>query len=200
MWIEPLAVFLAAIAVILQWREHRFAWWCILFSSILYIEIFAATQLYWDAGLQLVFIALAVRGIGSWGKERCSLRISTRSAAFHRAAIGTGLFAALCLAFISITLRGVSSPVALADGLVFSFSVIAVALTERKVLECWIYWIVIDIVAALLYWSRGLELTAALYAFYVPLAVVGYRSWKARSPAVVSVPKPVLEALVRDED
>jgi nicotinamide riboside transporter PnuC len=67
MWVEPLAVFLAAIAVILQWREHRLAWWCVLLSSILYIQIFATTQLYWDAALQLVFIAIAIRGITSWG-------------------------------------------------------------------------------------------------------------------------------------
>jgi nicotinamide mononucleotide transporter len=181
MWVEPLAVFLAAIAVILQWREHRLAWWCVLLSSILYIQIFATTQLYWDAALQLVFIAIAIRGITSWGGARNPVSISTRPAAFHRATIGMALVAALFLAFISVTFRGVSSPVALADGTIFSFSVIAVALTERKVLECWIYWIAIDILGALLYWSRGLELTAALYAFYVPLAVVGYRSWRSSS-------------------
>jgi nicotinamide mononucleotide transporter len=177
MWVEPVAVFLAAVAVLLQWREHRLAWWCILLSSILYIEVFARAQLFWDATLQTIFIALAIRGIASWGRARDRLSISTRPALFHRVAIGAALTVAFLLTYGSVHFRGLSPLVAFADGFIFSFSVLAVALTERKVLECWIYWIVIDIVAALLYWTRGLELTAMLYAFYVPLAVFGYRSW-----------------------
>ena len=51
-------------------------------------------------------------------------------------------------------------------------------MVTKKVLENWIYWIVIDIVSVYLYFSRDLQLTAGLFAAYTIVAVFGYLSWK----------------------
>jgi nicotinamide mononucleotide transporter len=51
-------------------------------------------------------------------------------------------------------------------------------MVARKVLENWFYWFVIDGVSVLLYISRELYLTAALFVLYLVLIVVGYWTWR----------------------
>ena len=51
-------------------------------------------------------------------------------------------------------------------------------MVASKLLENWLYWIVIDIASVGLYLSRDLTLTAALFAAYVILAGWGYVTWR----------------------
>ena len=53
-------------------------------------------------------------------------------------------------------------------------SVVTTFMVARKILENWIYSIVIDALSILLYADRGLYLYAALFAAYVVIAVFGY--------------------------
>ena len=50
-------------------------------------------------------------------------------------------------------------------------------MVTQKILENWLYWIVIDAVSIYLYTSRGLDMTAALYGGYILLAVAGLMQW-----------------------
>ena len=57
-------------------------------------------------------------------------------------------------------------------------------MVARKVLENWLYWIVIDALSIGLYWDRGLYLYALLFAFYLVIAVFGYLRWRAEASAM----------------
>ena len=59
-------------------------------------------------------------------------------------------------------------------------AVLTTWMVARKLLENWLYWIVIDSVSIYLYISRDLDMTAALFAAYTLIAVFGYRQWLAR--------------------
>jgi nicotinamide mononucleotide transporter len=50
----------------------------------------------------------------------------------------------------------------------------------KKVLENWLYWIVIDLVSIYLYFQKGLMLTTGLFMAYVIMAGVGYLMWRKR--------------------
>ena len=63
------------------------------------------------------------------------------------------------------------------DAFTTSFSLAATFMVTRKILENWIYWILIDIVSIYLYAERGLQLTAMLFLIFTILAIVGYFSW-----------------------
>jgi nicotinamide mononucleotide transporter len=77
-------------------------------------------------------------------------------------------------------LPGESGPlVAGADAFVAWGSVFATWLTARKVLESWLYWIVFDVVAAVLYFAQGFHATAGLFVVYVVLAIRGFVAWRA---------------------
>ncbi len=63
------------------------------------------------------------------------------------------------------------------DSLTTWSAIWATFLVARKVLENWWYWLVIDSASVLIYWSRELQLTAALFALYVLMIPFGLYSW-----------------------
>jgi nicotinamide mononucleotide transporter len=65
------------------------------------------------------------------------------------------------------------------DALTAWVSVFATWLVARKVLENWLYWIVVDMVAAALYFTQGLHATAVLFVVYSLVAIRGYQQWRA---------------------
>ena len=58
------------------------------------------------------------------------------------------------------------------------FAVFATYMLAKKVLENWIYWVVIDTVSIYIYIQKGFYLTAVLFAIYTVLACVAYIQWK----------------------
>lgn len=48
----------------------------------------------------------------------------------------------------------------------------------QKILENWLYWVVIDAVSIYIYIEKAFYLTAALFCLYTVLAVLGFFQWK----------------------
>ena len=63
------------------------------------------------------------------------------------------------------------------DGFLTAGSLVGQILLSRKKVENWIVWIVVDILYVGLYISKGLTLTAVLYAVFVLLASLGLYTW-----------------------
>ena len=59
-------------------------------------------------------------------------------------------------------------------------SLVTTWMVARKVLENWLYWLVIDSVSIYLYIDRELYLTALLFAAYVVIVIIGYVKWSQR--------------------
>ncbi|TNE88758.1 MAG: nicotinamide riboside transporter PnuC, partial [Gammaproteobacteria bacterium] len=57
-------------------------------------------------------------------------------------------------------------------------SVLTTYMVARKILENWLYWIIVDGVSIYLYLDRALFFTAALFAIYLVLVVIGYFTWR----------------------
>lgn len=73
------------------------------------------------------------------------------------------------------------------DAAVAALSVTAQFLLSRRHLQSWYLWIAVDILAIGLFYTRGLEPTAALYAVFLGLAVAGLVQWRgaARKTSVL---------------
>jgi len=67
------------------------------------------------------------------------------------------------------------------DAFTTSFSLLATYMTVKKVLENWLYWIVIDLTSVFLYHERDLHLTAFLFIIYTVIATFAYFNWKSKS-------------------
>ena len=48
----------------------------------------------------------------------------------------------------------------------------------RKILENWLFWVVVNAVSLGMYVYKDLQITAGLFVVYTLMAVVGYYRWK----------------------
>src|SRR5262249_57865006 len=64
------------------------------------------------------------------------------------------------------------------DSSTTTFSLVAQWMQTRKWFENWLLWIVVDVVYVGMYLYKHLLLTAALYAVFLALAVMGHREWR----------------------
>jgi nicotinamide mononucleotide transporter len=63
------------------------------------------------------------------------------------------------------------------DAFIAAFSVAAQVLQVRKNIENWALWVVVNLVAVVSYWSAELAYTAFLYAIYLVMGLLGWRTW-----------------------
>jgi nicotinamide mononucleotide transporter len=177
---EWIAVVLAFAYVLLAIRQSRWCWPAAAASAGIYFVLFARGGLPMQAALQVFYIAMAAYGWRAWRSihgESAGLRVRTWPRSWHVLALTAVL---LATALNVRLLPGESGLfVAGADAFVAWGSVFATWLTARKVLESWLYWIVFDVVAAVLYFAEGFHATAGLFVVYVVLAIRGFLAWRA---------------------
>ena len=147
--------------------------------------LFADSQLYGEATLQLLFVAVAVWGWWQWLRgTRRRRRSRCASTAERRAG---WLVAGATLAawpLLGLLLQRVTdSDVPYLDALPTVGSVAGQLLLGRKLLENWPVWLAVNVFSIGLFAVKGLWLTVLLYALFAVLSVVGWRAWRARLPA-----------------
>jgi nicotinamide mononucleotide transporter len=179
-WWEVLAVVLAVAYLVLAIRQNIWCWAAGAASTLLYLFIMYQSSLYMESALQVFYLAMAAYGWHEWrhggvgGKE---LDVSTWPLRYH---LYAGV-AVVVLVLISGELLTRYSQAALPflDSFTTWGALIATFMVARKILENWIYWFLIDAVSIGLYLSRELYFTAGLFAAYLVMIVIGYRSWRA---------------------
>ncbi|HEX3159103.1 MAG TPA: nicotinamide riboside transporter PnuC [Gemmatimonadaceae bacterium] len=186
--LEIVAALLGLVSVWLNTRENVWGWPVGAVMVALYIVVFARVQLYADAGLQAVFFVLQFYGWYEWlhgGRARTRLLVTRTPPQLLLALLATGAAGTLLLG----TLLGRHTDQALPfwDSGIAAFSLVAQWMMARKLLESWTLWFAIDVVAVGVYWSKALHPTAALYAVFLALCVVGWRDW-SRSMRVHGAP------------
>ena len=177
--LEWIAVALALAYLLLAVRQNPWCWACAIASAAIYLVLFARGGLVMQAALQVFYVGMAVYGWRAWRGDGpgTALPVSRWSAGRHATGFGIVLVATLVNGWLLA--RAAGGWVPYVDAFVAWASVLATWLVARKVLENWLYWIVVDTVAAVLYWSQGFHATAALFVLYVVIAVRGYFAWRA---------------------
>ena len=187
---EWIAVLTGIIYVILAALRSNWCWFFAFASSSIYVYLCVEGKLYIESALQLFYVAMAVIGWFSWRKENLYNQkllddsavnasidgeIKTWSVKAHivNLLISGGIAFLLGYSFEAYTNQ--ANPYA--DAFTTVFSLAATLMVIRKVLENWIYWIVIDIVSIFLYHQRGYSLSAVLYFIFTILAIAGFIAW-----------------------
>jgi nicotinamide mononucleotide transporter len=177
---EWVAVVLALGYLLLAVRQNPWCWAAAAVSSAIYLVLFARGGLLMQAMLQLFYIAMAAYGWYAWRggaiEQGAGLAVTRWSVPRHAVAITAVLAATLVNGWLIARRPGGWVPYV--DAFVAWTSVLATWLVARKVLENWLYWIVVDAVAAALYWTQGFHATAVLFVLYVAIAARGYLAWR----------------------
>ncbi|MEZ5666159.1 MAG: nicotinamide riboside transporter PnuC [Alphaproteobacteria bacterium] len=155
----------------------------------LYAVIFYDYRLYSDALLQVFFFVAQIFGLWHWLNGRADdgrIRVETLTLHWRLATVALTALGWLALGWLMATYTDAAVPYW--DASVAAMSVTAQILLSMRRIENWLFWIVTDIDAIVLFWFKDLQLTAGLYAVFLCLAVVGLVSWLGARRAV---PVPV---------
>ena len=176
---ELIAVIAALFYVVLAAKENSWCWPAALISTIIYTVIFYDVYLWMDSLLQLYYIAMAIYGWYCWRqsstKVNASQKIQSWPLLLHGKMIVLLLAISLILGWVMANYTPTDFPYL--DSATTVFAVFATYLVAKKVLENWLYWIVIDAVSIYLYIEKELTPTAVLFVLYVIIAIYGYMQW-----------------------
>ncbi|MZE77517.1 nicotinamide riboside transporter PnuC [Streptomyces xinghaiensis] len=180
-WVEVLGFGSGALCVWLVARQHIANWPIGIANNLFFILLFAGAGLYADAGLQVVYIALAVYGWRAWvtgGPEAASGRLPvSRTPARTWWVLASATLTGTVLLTLLLD-RATDSTVPFWDALTTALSLAATYGQCRKKVESWYLWIAADVVYVPLYAYKGLYLTALLYLGFMALCLLGLRSWR----------------------
>lgn len=177
-WVEVAGFTSGALCVWLVTRQHILNWPIGIANNVFFLMIFTTAGLYADAGLQLVYVALAAYGWWAWlhgGRERTALPVSRTSPRQWALLAVVGVLGTAALAGLLDTYT--PSTVPLPDALTTVLSLLATWGMTRKKVESWFLWMAADVIYVPLYHHKGLTLTALLYVGFFTLCLVGLRSW-----------------------
>ncbi|MGB2102697.1 MAG: nicotinamide riboside transporter PnuC [Porticoccaceae bacterium] len=177
--LETVAVLLGIAYLLFAMRENSLCWHCAFISTGIYIWIFGDVSLYMESALNAYYMVMAVYGWYQWqrgGTGAKGIKLGSWGIMQHAAAIGLVLVLSAVSGYLLSQNTDARMPYI--DSFTTWGSVITTYMVARKVLENWLYWIVIDGVSIFLYIDRGLYQTVGLYSLYLILAVVGYIAWR----------------------
>ena len=177
MW-EVIAMTLGIAYIILIAKESLWGWVFGFFSTLIYTILFWEGALVSSSFLNFYYMIMAGYGYYSWNKveEDKKLSITTYPISKNIKIIVTGVILTIIMGYLSTTYSNAQH--AYMDAFVMVFSIIATWLLTQKILENWLYWLVIDMVAIVLYWKSGYLVTVLLFGIYIVLGVFGFIAWR----------------------
>jgi nicotinamide mononucleotide transporter len=187
--LEATSVLFSILYLVLAIRENLWCWPAAFLSSALTLAVVLGARLYSEVALNAYYIAMAVYGWYQWqyGGRRSGaeeLPIGVWPLKMHALAIGGSLVLSAGIGWFMS--RHTQAAFPYLDAFVTVSSVVTTYMVARKLLENWLYWIVVDGLALYLYWQRELYLFVGLFALYLVLVVIGlirwHRDWRAQTP------------------
>lgn len=182
-WFEIVATVFGFACVVLTIRRNVWCWPLSLVQVLLFIVVFYEARLYSDLILHVVYVGMQIYGWHYWlthrgENEDGSLRVATMALRVFLGWCGFTVAGALLWGYTMQ--RWTNAAVPYGDAFTTVASLVAQYLLARKLLENWLIWIVVDVVAIGIYVHKELVPTATLYSAFLILAIVGYVTWRRR--------------------
>ena len=182
-WAEIFGFALSLWMVVCNMRVSTLAWPLAIVASLLYFLLFWNGKLYGEAGLQLLFAALALWGWWQWlrGTTNTGVPLPVRHL-LPRQRLWAAAATLAAWPLLGLLLKhGTDSDVPFLDALPTAASVTGQVLLGRKFVDNWAVWLAVNIVSVALFAYKGLWLTVVLYGVFAVLSVVGWQAWQRKA-------------------
>ena len=175
---EYIAVALSMAYLLLAIKENLWCWPAAFFSTLIYTIMYWNGALLMESLLNFYYMYMAVFGWVVWrkGKANQAQRLIT-SWPVNRHIILIVLTTLASLAIGYVMQNYTHADFAYLDSFTTCFAVVTTYLVAKKVLENWLYWIVIDAASMYLYYEKGYYPTLVLFIFYTVMAAWGFKTW-----------------------
>ena len=176
---EVVAVILGIAYLVLAMRQSILCWYAAFGSTAIFSWLFWDVSLVMESGLNVYYLMMAIYGWWVWRgnkeKSETNVVIKTWSLSRHGLIISGVILMSLATGYGLE--KNTSAALPYLDSFTTWGAVITTYMVAQKVLENWLYWLVIDTVAIYLFIDRELYLTALLMVVYVVLATIGWFMW-----------------------
>ena len=174
--VEWLGVLSSIAYVILAAFRKILCWPFGFLSSSIYVYLCFTTNLYLETFLQIFYVFMAVYGWINWTRtKQQTVEVINWKISMHAGILLGGILITLGLGYYFQAYTDQARPFLDAPITVFSFA--ATWMTAKRVVEGWIYWIIVDFAAIFLYASRDLHLSALLYFIFTVMSVSALIQW-----------------------
>jgi nicotinamide mononucleotide transporter len=176
--VDILAVIFGVVYVILAARNHILCWFFgIIGSALTTYSVFFNYNLYLETFLNGFYVVAAIWGWINWKKQESSLKkIVSYPLAKHFKIIFVAAIVALAVGYFFDNYTPTAAPYL--DAFTTVFALMTTFMIGLKILENWLYWIVIDSVSIYLYSSRGAYFYVLLFCVYIIVSIMGYLKWR----------------------
>lgn len=151
---EYTAVLLGLAYLVLAMKQSLWCWPAAFVSTSIYTIMFWQGFLYMESFLNFYYLVMAIYGWWQWrgskqqitGVEKETLvakTIQSWSATKHASWIGAGVVIAMGLGYLLDTYT--QARMAYLDSFTTVFAIMTTYMVTQKVLENWLYWVVIDL-------------------------------------------------------
>ncbi|KPH56852.1 nicotinamide mononucleotide transporter [Pseudoalteromonas porphyrae] len=175
---EYIAVALSMAYLLLAIKENLWCWPAAFLSTFIYTIMYWNGALLMESLLHFYYMYMAVYGWIAWRRGGDNLRelvITSWTLNQHLVIIVATSIVAVILGYVMTNYT--HADFAYLDSFTTCFAVVTTYLVAKKVLENWLYWIVIDTASMYLYYEKGYYPTLALFVFYTIMAVWGFKTW-----------------------
>ena len=176
---EVVAVILGIAYLVLAMRQSILCWYAAFGSTAIFSWLFWDVSLVMESGLNVYYLIMAIYGWSVWRgnkeKSETNVAIKTWSLSRHTLVISGVILMSLATGYGLE--KNTNAALPYLDSFTTWGAVITTYMVAQKVLENWLYWLVIDTVAIYLFIDRELYLTALLMIVYVVLATIGWFMW-----------------------
>lgn len=193
--LEYFGVITGLLYLLLEIRQHKAMWIVGFLTSLVYVFVFFFSKIYADMGLNIYYVAISIYGFWKWAQTSKTDNATSAASTTEKPAseailyrhITWPLFAGIILAITAIYAAiyyilhdFTDSPIPMGDAFTTSVGIVATWMLARRIIEHWIFWVVVNCVSVYLYYIRGLHPTMFLYLCYALLAIAGYITWKKK--------------------
>ena len=175
--LEWCAVVASLFYVVLAAYKNSWCWPAALVSTILYTYIFYDVYLWMDSLLQVYYIVMALYGWYCWSKVGDSSSGNICVWPWQKHAKISLYLSVIVLGLGYFMANYTPTDFPYLDSLTTVFAVFATYLITQKVLENWLYWLVIDALSVYIYIEKDLQPTAFLFVLYIGIAWFAYIKW-----------------------
>jgi len=190
--LELLGTLSGLACVYLTAKEKIICWPVGIINIILFFILFYQIQLYSDMFLQVFFFIMSIYGWWKWATPKTKeetdskkeLKISDLSRKQWVYWVFGIFIATLLLGYfmehIHLYLPELFEKKAAypyPDALTTTLSMAATIIMALKKRDCWILWIIVDIIATIIYFIKGINLVAIEYIIFGLISFSGYITW-----------------------
>ena len=173
-------IFAFAFAVAYIWLASEESVWCWpagFMSTALYAYVFWDVSVFYNMLLNVYYMLMAIYGYISWKKQgEDKTLISRFSVRKHIYYLALGFTLSIAVYVTSIYWFDYS--LLWLDIGITVFSLMTTWLTVKKILECWIYWTVLNLSSVFLLYENALYVSVLLMAIYVVIAIKAWVQWR----------------------